>query len=111
MRRLALSALLAAVVATGIAARVTLEPAAAAAAKIRDPAWLPDGKLLRIASAGQRLALSDLYWLKLVQYMGETVLAKAQRWEALYPLANIVTDLDPRHGYAYYVAGSNLSGL
>ena len=112
MRRLAITltaALL--LVALGASSRVALEPEASALGRIRNPAWLPDGKLLRIASLGQRHALSDLYWLRLVQYMGETILAKAQRWEALYPLANIVTDLDPRHGYAYQVAGSNLSGL
>jgi tetratricopeptide (TPR) repeat protein len=111
MRRLALPALLVALVAGGAAARLALEPAATNAGKIRNPNWLPDGKLLRLVSSGERLLVSDVYWLKLVQYMGETVLAKQQRWEALYPLANIVTDLDPRHGYAYQVAGSNLSGF
>jgi len=78
---------------------------------LRDPAWLPEGRLLRLSSFGERLALADLYWLALVQYIGETVIAKAQRWNALYPLADLVTDLDPRYGYAYQVAGSNLAGL
>lgn len=101
-------ALLAAATAT---ARMALEPEAGAVGRVRNPAWLPNGLQLRAVSMGQRLLLADLYWLKLVQYVGETVMAREDRWEALYPLADVVTDLDPRYGYAYQVAGSNLSGL
>jgi tetratricopeptide (TPR) repeat protein len=91
--------------------RAGLEPEASARGKIRDPAWLPSGRVLRVASLGQRLVLADLYWLQAVQYVGETMMAKAQRWDALYPLTDIATDLDPRFGYAYQVSGSNLAGL
>jgi hypothetical protein len=114
MRRrapLAAVATAAVLVAVTAAARRHLEPEAAALGAVRDPAWLPDGRLLRSASFGQRLLLADLYWLRAVQYVGETVLAKVQRWDALYPLAEIVTDLDPRFAYAYQVTGSNLAGL
>ncbi|BDG04289.1 hypothetical protein [Anaeromyxobacter oryzae] len=93
------------------AARRTLEPEASTAGKVRDPAWLPRGTTLRTVACGQRLLLADLYWLQAVQYVGETVMAKVPRWDALYPLAEIVTDLDPRFGYAYQVTGSNLAGL
>jgi tetratricopeptide (TPR) repeat protein len=93
------------------AARASLEPEAAARGAIRNPAWLPSGKVVRLAACGQRLVLADLYWLRAVQYMGETLIAKVPRWEALYPLTDIVTDLDPRFGYAYQVTGSNLAGL
>jgi hypothetical protein len=92
-------------------ARSSLEPEASAAGKIRNPAWLPRGAQLRTVALGQRLVLADLYWLKLVQYVGENFMGHGQRWEALYPLADLVTDLDPRHGYAYQIAGSNLAGL
>jgi tetratricopeptide (TPR) repeat protein len=111
LRPVLLLATVAALAGAAAAGRAALEPAASDSGRIRDPAWLPDGRLLRLVSLGQRLALADLYWLRLVQYVGETVLARQARWDALYPLANIVTDLDPRHGYAYQVAGSNLSGL
>jgi len=112
MRRTAQLALLPlALAATTTLARARLEPEAQAASQVRNPAWLPDGRLLRAASFGQRLVVADLYWLKLVQYVGETVLSKTQRWDALYPLADIVTDLDPRYGYAYEVAGSDLGGV
>lgn len=100
--------LLAAAAAT---ARLALEPEASEVGRVRNPAWLPNGLQLRAVSMGQRLLLADFYWLKLVQYVGETVMARENRWEALYPLADVVTDLDPRYGYAYQVAGSNLSGL
>jgi hypothetical protein len=105
------TAALLALSAAGIAlARPALAPEALAAGRIRDPAWLPNGKLLRIASFGQRLLLADLYWLKTVAYIGESVLAPGRGLDALYPLGEIVTDLDPRYGYAYQVVGSNLSG-
>ncbi len=91
--------------------RLALEPEASEVGRVRNPAWLPNGRQLRAVSLGQRLLLADFYWLKLVQYVGETVMAKENRWEALYPLADVVTDLDPRYGYVYQVAGSNLSGL
>lgn len=92
-------------------ARLSLEEEAGRVGRIRDPAWLPSGKALRVASFGQRLLLADWYWLNAVMYVGEGALAPWRGWDALYPLAEIVTDLDPRFGYAYQVAGSNLSGL
>ncbi len=109
--RLTMAVLLAGSVALTAAARAALEPAAAERGSIRNPAWLPSGPVLRMASFGQRLLLADLYWLRTVSYMGETLLARSDRWEALLPLAEIVTDLDPRYGYAYQVTGSNLAGL
>jgi tetratricopeptide (TPR) repeat protein len=110
-RRAPLAALALAAFALTATARYALEPEASPKEAVRDPAWLPSGRVLRAASCGQRLVLADLYWLRAVQYVGETVLAKVPRWDALYPLAEIVTDLDPRFGYAYQVAGSNLAGL
>lgn len=92
------------------AARSRLEPEALAVGAVRDISWLPDGRAARAASLGQRLLLADLYWLKLVQYMGDMALRDGD-WSALYPLADLTTDLDPRFGYAYQVAGSNLAGL
>jgi tetratricopeptide (TPR) repeat protein len=102
--------LVAAVGVTGVS-RTSLEPEAAARGAVRDPAWLPSGRVLRTVSFGQRLLLADFYWLHSVSYMGETLLTKKDRWEALLPLVEIVTDLDPRYGYAYQVTGSNLAGL
>jgi hypothetical protein len=106
-----LAVLLAAAIGIAAMARATLEPEASSRGAVRDPAWLPSGAVLRAVSFGQRLLLADLYWLRAVSYMGETLLAKVARWEALLPLAEIITDLDPRYGYVYQVTGSNLAGL
>jgi hypothetical protein len=108
-----ITALVATLVFAGMAvtARISLEPEASRLGGVRDPAWLPSGRSLRLASFGQRVVLADLYWLKLVQYMGETLLSHLDRWDAVAPLAEIVTDLDPRYGYAYQVTGSNLAGV
>jgi hypothetical protein len=108
-RTIALATLVAAAVMAS--ARFSLEREASDLGRVRNPAWLPDGAAVRIAAFGHRILLADFYWLKTVQYIGETVLARQDRWEALHPLADLVTDLDPRYGYAYQVAGSNLAGL
>jgi hypothetical protein len=92
-------------------ARHGLEEEARRVGEVRDPTWLPSGRLLRLVSMGQRLLLSDLYWLKTVQYSGAMAMSDTKSWEALYPLGDLVTDLDPRYGYAYQVVGSNLSGV
>jgi hypothetical protein len=91
-------------------ARARLEPEALEVGRVRDPAWLPDGRAVRLAAMGQRMLLAEAYWLKTVQYMGEAAMTHGD-WRALYPLADLTTDLDPRFGYAYQVAGSNLAGL
>jgi tetratricopeptide (TPR) repeat protein len=111
MKRLVLSATFAGALALTSAARVSLEPEASALGAVRDPAWLPSGRALRSTSLGQRLLLADLYWLRTVMYVGESMLAPKRGWSALYPLGEIVTDLDPRFGFAYQVVGSNLTGL
>jgi hypothetical protein len=102
------AALLSATVAA--AARARLEPEALEVGRVRDPSWLPDGRAVRLVSMGQQQLLAEAYWLKAVQYMGEMGLSGGD-WRALFPLADITTDLDPRHGYAYQIVGSNLAGL
>jgi tetratricopeptide (TPR) repeat protein len=69
---------------------------------------VPSGKAVRAISLGHRTLLSDLYWLAMVQYIGEPK-ADQRGWEKLFPLVDLVTDLDPRHGYAYQTAGIVLS--
>ena len=75
-----------------------------------DVAIVPDGSAARIAALGHRTLLSDLYWLSAVQYVGEPR-AEERGWEKLFPLVDLVTDLDPRHGYAYQTAGIVLSSV
>lgn len=73
-----------------------------------DVLHVPRGATARVAALGHRTFLSDLYWLSTVQYVGEPR-ADQRGWDALYPLVDLVTDLDPRHGYAYQTAGIVLS--
>jgi hypothetical protein len=73
-----------------------------------DVAHVPSGAMLRVAALGHRTFVSDLYWLATVQYIGEPR-GDERGWEKLLPLADLVTDLDPRHGYAYQTAGIVLS--
>jgi tetratricopeptide (TPR) repeat protein len=97
-----------AAVALGAAAWLNLDHAARSLARPFDVAYVPRGGAMRIAALGHRTLLSDLYWLQLVQYVGDAQ-AAARGWDKVYPLADLVTDLDPRHGYAYQTAGIVLS--
>ena len=105
LRALGLAAL-----ALGLAAALSLRFAERDLARPYDVAYLPSSQAARLASLGQRLLVSDLYWLSAVQYIGEKEELAAQRgWRQLLPLLDLVTDLDPRHGYAYQTGGIVLS--
>lgn len=69
---------------------------------------LPDATAVRWGALGQRTTAADLYFLRLVQYVG-TPSAEAAGWPQLLPLAELITDLDPEFGYAYETAGVLLS--
>ncbi len=73
-----------------------------------DVVHVPRGAVARVVALGHRTFLSDLYWLSTVQYVGEPR-AEQRGWDKLHPLVDLVTDLDPRHGYAYHTAGIVLS--
>jgi tetratricopeptide (TPR) repeat protein len=103
-----LRTLVAGLVALGAAAAVNLRLAGELQIRPYDVEHVPTGRFARIASLGQRGIVSDLYWLATVQYIGEPS-ADQRGWEKLHPLVDLVTDLDPRHGYAYQTAGIVLS--
>jgi tetratricopeptide (TPR) repeat protein len=75
-------------------------------AALRRPVRAPGGHaqagLAGPAPLGGRL-------VQLVQYIGDAR-ARERGFDRLYPLADLVTDLDPDHGYAYQTAGIVLSG-
>jgi tetratricopeptide (TPR) repeat protein len=73
-----------------------------------DVGHVPHGAFARVASLGHRTFVSDMYWLSVVQYIGEAR-ADQRGYGKLFPLVDLVTDLDPRHGYAYQTAGIVLS--
>ncbi len=75
-----------------------------------DVEYVPSGAAARVIALGHRTLLSDLYWLATVQYVGDPK-ADQRGWEKLFPLIDLVTDLDPRHGYAYQTGGIVLSAV
>ncbi len=94
----------------GVSASVDLKLAEGRLAAPYDVTTVPSGRAARIVALGNRTFLSDMYWLATVQYVGEAR-ADERGWEKLLPLADLVTDLDPRHGYAYQTAGIVLSAV
>lgn len=90
------------------ASALGLSLASGALSRPYDVVHVPRGAVARAMALGHRTFLSDLYWLSTVQYVGEPR-AEQRGWDKLYPLVDLVTDLDPRHGYAYQTAGIVLS--
>ena len=80
------------------------------AGKLRpyDVGVVPRASTLRWLSLGHPTLAANLLWLRAVQYIGDPR-ANERGWDKLYPLVDTLTDLDPRHGYAYQVAGTLLS--
>jgi tetratricopeptide (TPR) repeat protein len=73
-----------------------------------DVKLVPAARTLRWLSLGHPTLAANLLWLEAVQYMGDAR-ADERGWEKLRPLVDVVTDLDPRHGYAYQTTGIMLS--
>jgi tetratricopeptide (TPR) repeat protein len=94
--------------ALGAAAALNLWLASRTLSRPFDVAYVPSGAAARVAALGHRSLLSDLYWLAVVQYVGDPK-ADERGWDDLLPLLELVTDLDPRHGYAYQTGGIVLS--
>lgn len=72
-----------------------------------DISVVPATAAARWLSLGHPTLLANLFYLRAVQYIGEPR-ASERGWEKLYPVVDLVTDLDPGHGYAYQVAGTIL---
>jgi tetratricopeptide (TPR) repeat protein len=71
--------------------------------------YLASGESVRRLAFGYEALLADLYWMRVVQHFGRTVLADPtvlnrtdrSSFKLLYPLTEIVTTLDPRYISAY----------
>jgi len=107
MRRLALLALVLALapVTLAVASRLDVHRE-----RPYDVDLVPRSSAVRWLSLGHPTLAANLYWLRVVQYVGEPR-AEARGWEKLFPIVDLVTDLDPLHGYAYQVAGNVLAGV
>jgi tetratricopeptide (TPR) repeat protein len=70
-------------------------------ATLEEVLYLPSGKTVKRMSLGYSSLLADIYWTRAVQYFGERHQQKAERYDLLYPLLDITTDLDPQLAPAY----------
>ena len=70
--------------------------------------YVPSGEFLKVASLGYNKMLADLYWLKALQHIGDNEWGK-KGYPYLFPILDLVTDLDPKFEYAYEVGGVVLS--
>jgi hypothetical protein len=105
LRPLALLALAAALLgASGLAARRMR----VVAERPYDVAFVPAASTVRWLSLGHPTLAANLNWLRVVQYIGEPR-GDERGWSRLRPLLELVTDLDPRHGYAYQVGANGLA--
>jgi hypothetical protein len=70
-------------------------------ATLEEVLYMPSGKTVKRLSLGYSALLADIYWTRAVQYFGAKHLKHARRYDLLYPLLDITTDLDPKLTVAY----------
>src|SRR6266568_2379099 len=78
-------------------------------ATVQDVLYVSSPKLLKRLSLGYEGLLADVYWTRAVQYFGEKHQAGGGRYELLWPLLNITTQLDPHLIPAYAFGQTFLS--
>ena len=69
----------------------------------RPVTWLRSPEVTKRLSLGFAALAADIYWLRAVQYYGDTKLSSDSRkqYDQLYPLLDTTTTLDPRFNIAY----------
>lgn len=72
--------------------------------------YVPSPRALRWMALGHPTLAADLWWLRIVQYMGEPR-GDRRGWGKLFPALDLVTDVDPHHGYAYQVGANVLASV
>src|SRR5437867_1927122 len=78
-------------------------------ATLEEVLYISSPKLLKRASLGYSGLLADIYWTRAVQYFGNKHHNRAMRYDLLWPLLNITTQLDPHLVPAYLFGGTFLS--
>lgn len=65
--------------------------------------WVRSPEVMRRLSLGFDALAADFYWIRTVQYFGDTKLSKSEKkdYSFLYPLLDITTTLDPYFNIAY----------
>ncbi len=102
----AIALILLAVLFTGsVASRLQLDRIRGTESTLEDVLYLSSGKTVKRFSLGYSSLLADIYWTRAVQYFGSRHIQRARRYDLLYPLLDITTDLDP-HLIVAYETGS-----
>src|SRR5690348_5802144 len=78
-------------------------------ATLEEVLYVPSPKVLKRASLGYTGLVSDIYWTRVVQYYGGKLQNQQTRFDLLWPLLNITTQLDPHLIPAYQFGGTFLS--
>ena len=78
------------------------------AVRIEELAQLPRGEYLKPALLGYQHLGADLLWLRLLQVWGKKKNTDNE-YEWIYHALDVITTLDPRYAYAYYVGGVALT--
>jgi tetratricopeptide (TPR) repeat protein len=65
--------------------------------------WIQSPGLMRRLAVGFNAIWADIYWIRAVQYYGDTKLSLdgKKNYDQLYPLLDITTSLDPNFNIAY----------
>lgn len=69
---------------------------------------VPSGQYMKVAVLGYNNVIADLYYLKAHQYVGTQEIRKAD-YPQLYPIIDLITDLDPKFISPYMFGGLALS--
>ena len=95
--------LLAALLAGAVGSQVVLDARPAPGLAERSVTWVRSPEIMRRLALGFDDLLADIYWIRAVQYYGDTKLSTAEKkeYELLYPLLDMTTTLDPRFNVAY----------
>lgn len=86
-----------------------LENARGRQATLEEILYIPSSKTLQRMSLGYSGLLADVYWTRAVQYYGGKQQLEEPRYDLLYPLLDITTDLDPHLVIAYQFGSVFLS--
>jgi len=70
-------------------------------ATLEEVLFVSSGKALKRMSLGYSSLLANIYWTRAIQYFGAKQTSNSTRYDLLYPLLDITTDLDPQLIEAY----------
>lgn len=98
---------IAALIAVSIPFQVRIDDIRGKFRSVEESLYLTSSSLKKI-SLGYTELLSDIYWMRAIQYFGSRKTGE-QNPELLYHYFDIITDLDPRFGNAYRYGGTFLA--